>query len=493
MAESAVAADTPKEEAPCAPSLPPEVLRLILRLLPVDARMCAAGVSPAWRAAADATLFASLDLSTHTGGLARPASDGLLRAAAARAAGALTALDLRGCEAVSYRALLAVVRAHAATLATLHTGALCFTPNTAPATGQPRAHAPAPVDVFRLEALLRGGAPALTCLGASVAATKVAEASRLLEAQEAPLAPLRVHALHLATTERAVDAAVWARFTGALGSATALRALHLRTHHGFDAAWLDDVVDAALAARLRSLTLQDCRLNPPGMLRALARLLAEGALTDLTLHNCCGMLRVMGDMTPAPPADVALFFDALRTCGSLRRLSLHTTGVCVAPSTAVALLGALTGHASLASLTLHDHFATSKEAALHVDGALAALLDAPSSALTHLDVPWCSNSAAAAGGADCAVGAGSAFAAAARRNAARVAVAPARCCAPHAARSSRVDAAPPLDARGDATDHRRGAPPASVPRAAPGASIKHTYECGRQDAGRSPSPPPPPG
>jgi hypothetical protein len=305
----------------------------------VDARLCAAGVCRAWHAAADATLFASLDLSPHTGGLAHgPASDALLRAAAGRAAGALTALDVRGCEALTYRALIGVVREHAATLATLHTDLLCFEQQyyEPPAA----VYAPGPLDVYRLEALLRAGAPALTCLGAHVLAATVPEAARLLEAEEAPLAPLRVHALHVSLRAPDVDDVTFARFLRALRAAPALRALcvpacmRLQGHGLLDgAARMDAFVDAVInAPRLRSLTL-DCRLAwAPALLPPLARLLDDGdggggggALEELELREAHRGHRpqavgIGGAARPAQPADVADFRLALRAGGSLREL-----------------------------------------------------------------------------------------------------------------------------------------------------------------------------
>ncbi len=396
-----------------AASLPAEVLLLIFSRLPVDGRLCAAGVCRAWRAASrDASLYATVDLTPRTSGLARPACDGLLRCVSARAVGALTSLDVRGCEALTYRALLAVVRAHSSTLATLRAGQLLI----GAAPGGNAAHFAAPIDAFRLEALLRGGAPALTRLDASALASTVAEASRLLEAVEAPLAPLRVHTLHFVVDAPVADDDACTRFFAALVRAAPLDALHtpVRTLlRGTVRA--EAFVDAALAARLRSLTVDHDEHTRVAelLLPPLARLLRGGTLTALALHRSGD---VMSEEAPA------VFVDALRDSTSLRRLALHHTGVCKSPAAAAALLGALTGHASLASLTLSDssgNFPASLTA--DVDAALAALLDAPSAALTHLDVPW---SPAHSERRARARAASSAFAAAAARNSPRVRLVP---------------------------------------------------------------------
>jgi hypothetical protein len=207
------------------------------------------------------------------------------------------------------------------------------------------------------------------------------------------------------------------RFYDALVRAAPLDALHMPVHMLLrGAARAEAFVDAALAARLRGLTLDDHVLqnSPDGLLRALARLLGGGTLTALALHRGGG---VVVDATPA--AEVALFFGALRDSASLRRLTLHGTRVCKAPAAVAALLGALTGHASLASLTLSDLRADFPASLIaDVDAALAALLDAPSAALTHLDVPWSpAHSERAARARGCAA---SAFGAAAARNSPRV-------------------------------------------------------------------------
>jgi hypothetical protein len=103
-------------------ALPNALLLEVLSRLPVDCRLRCREVCRAWRAALnERSLWRRLDLSPATGGLARVTSDGLLRAAAARAAGHLETLDVSGCCTNQYGALMEVVRANSASLRELHT------------------------------------------------------------------------------------------------------------------------------------------------------------------------------------------------------------------------------------------------------------------------------------------------------------------------------------------------------------------------------------
>jgi hypothetical protein len=107
------------------PSLPLALaLVIFFALLPVDQRMLrCAEVCRAWRdALAERSLWTLLDLSKASGGLARPATDALLRAAAARAGGQLQFLDVSDCEeSITHACLLAVLVANAGALGALPT------------------------------------------------------------------------------------------------------------------------------------------------------------------------------------------------------------------------------------------------------------------------------------------------------------------------------------------------------------------------------------
>ncbi len=96
--------------------LPHALFLLILALLPADTRLRCAEVRRGWRAAAtERSLWLRLDLSPESVlGLVTEAM--LLRAAAARAGGALLSLAVADCPRISPDALLAVATANAATL-----------------------------------------------------------------------------------------------------------------------------------------------------------------------------------------------------------------------------------------------------------------------------------------------------------------------------------------------------------------------------------------
>jgi hypothetical protein len=108
-----------EREGGCLAPLPHALVLFIFSLLPVDQRLRCLEVCKGWYAALhERSLWTRLDMST-TAGLARPATDALLRAAAVRAGGQLQALHLTDCEATDYDALLAVARANADTLTEL--------------------------------------------------------------------------------------------------------------------------------------------------------------------------------------------------------------------------------------------------------------------------------------------------------------------------------------------------------------------------------------
>jgi hypothetical protein len=100
-------------------TLPHALVLLIFSLVPVDQRLRCLEVCKGWYATLnERSLWSRLELSA-TAGLARRATDALLRAAAARAAGQLQTLYLTDCAAITHDALLAVVRANADTLTEL--------------------------------------------------------------------------------------------------------------------------------------------------------------------------------------------------------------------------------------------------------------------------------------------------------------------------------------------------------------------------------------
>jgi hypothetical protein len=97
-------------------SLPHALLLHVFAALPADARLRCAEVCRGWRSAlAERSLWTRLDVSTSSG-VAHRVTDSLLRAAAAKAGGALAALDVSGCTHLTHAALLAVAAANAGAL-----------------------------------------------------------------------------------------------------------------------------------------------------------------------------------------------------------------------------------------------------------------------------------------------------------------------------------------------------------------------------------------
>jgi hypothetical protein len=156
--------------------LPHAVVLLILSLLPVDTRLRCAEVCRSWRTAAtERSLWLRLDLSPESGIARRRITDALLRAAAARAGGALLSLAVTDCDYIPPPALLAVAMENAATL---QEARLCL-------------GAWPGLSCEQLEALLRG-APRLRTLHAEMQCT-AAESRRFLR-NEPPFEALRVTA-----------------------------------------------------------------------------------------------------------------------------------------------------------------------------------------------------------------------------------------------------------------------------------------------------------
>jgi hypothetical protein len=349
-------------------SLPLALTQHVLSLLPADARARAACVCRLWRATLeDGQAWAALDL-TAAAGLARPATVGALRAAAARARGALRTLDVSSCAGITHAALLAVVAANAGALFRL------------------RAHGSAWArDVASVRALA-AAAPRLHTLDADVEAADVAEAAEALR-REGRLAPLRLRALAVdcggasaeALTSLAADVA-------SHGSLTRLSLTHARLHAP---GVLDALVGALLARRVPSLALWECTF-PDAPAASLARLCAGGALQELSLISSL----VAADDAPLLRGDdaagAAALAAALAGNASLGSVTLMGVGLWRDAGAAAALLGALTGHPSLRTLKLPLNAIGGDAARRGAAGAaLGALVAANAAALTELDVSYC--------------------------------------------------------------------------------------------------------
>jgi hypothetical protein len=359
-----VAAVMERQSSALAP-LPHALALAVFALLPVDQRLRCREVCRGWRAVLteDLSLWRCLDLSSSGVSPSRVVTDGLLRAAAARAAGHLETLDVSGCAHLSHAALMAVVTANSVSLRQLH---LRF-----------GAEVLSHWAVAEVEVLLRA-APRLLACHAAVYTSEVAVARAMLRA-EPPFTALRLESLSVGDFENddtvAADEVV--ELAGDLSACSFIRELDF-WGAVLDVPALDALVVAALARRFQTLRLVDCDLSAVSV-PALARLLGGGVLTKLAVY---GGGRVLLD---APAA--AVLAHALRACSTLTVLALsgvqlwHDRG-------AATLLGALTGHARLCMLDLSENGINAADRAA-AGAALGALVAANAPALTELRLADC--------------------------------------------------------------------------------------------------------
>jgi hypothetical protein len=280
-------------------ALPPVLALQIFAALPADTRLRCAEVCTAWCAAvAERSLWTRLDLSLKSG-VTHAVTPALLRAAVAKARGALTALDVSGVWLPVHHAgaLREVLAANAGTLRELR----CL-------RGRDHDWITVPV----LEELL-SAAPQLRVCEADVdlAATE----GRALR-NEGVFVPLRVCAAYLYNADAATLVPLFAD-VAAHTSLSELQVLGAR----FDVpAVLDAFGDAALSLPLlRAVSFCGCRLLPASA-PALARLLGSGTLSTLRITRPV--------LLDAPAA--ALLGDALRAVTTLTVLtfeSAHSFGV----------------------------------------------------------------------------------------------------------------------------------------------------------------------
>jgi hypothetical protein len=352
----AAEADNAATALPLSP-LPHAIVLDIFARLPVDARARCACVCRGWRAVtSEPSLWRRLDLSPSSG-VSVAITDAVLRGATARARGGLAWLDVSGCADVTHEALLAMLRANAATLSELR-------------ISNPDDYTPLAV----LEALL-AAAPRLTRCEADVICASE-QAPRLLR-NEPPYGALRVRRLAVDFADDGVEAhALLPPLCAAVSAHASLTSLQLHYVSLAAPATLDAVVDAVLASRLHTLDLYDCGLCPAST-PALVRLLRGGTLLTFHLH-----FRLLD----APSA--ALLADALRENNMLTELSLQYVRLWHdEAAAATTLLGALTGHPSLRSLDCCGNDAGPNAAA--AGAVLGSLIAANAPALTELDISYC--------------------------------------------------------------------------------------------------------
>jgi hypothetical protein len=333
----------------------------------VDDRLLFAEVCRSWRAALEErSVWIRLDLTASGVSPKCAVTDALLHAAVKRARGELVALDLRDCTRVTFDALLAAVTANSA-LRELRTHSLW----------SPAYEHGAPLLTDALQTLLRA-APRLAVCEADVQCHELALARRVLR-NEPPFAPLHLRSFEFGGEEVDVDEADVLALAADLVSHAHLQRLDLLYAPLNTSAALDAVVDAALMRQLTSVTFYVCRLSPDSA-PALVRLIGGGALAELVIH---GDGRQLLDI----PTALALG-NALRASSTLTALTLLAVGLWRDPAAATALLGALTGHASLRSLDIcyNEAEPAGQEEA---GAALGALVAANAPALTELRVLGC--------------------------------------------------------------------------------------------------------
>jgi hypothetical protein len=359
-------ADTAAEEK-CFASLPTALAHLVFALLPVDQRMRCAEVCPSWRVMLqERSLWLRLDLSEASGGLARPATNALLRAAAARAAGQLQSINVAECRGITHACLLAVLTANAGALREL------------------RACRGNLVGMAAAEELLRA-APQLRVFDADMDCESVADAQRLLR-NEGAFAPLRLRKIQVTFAYSAQTEATVLSLAEDLASHTSLVDVFLAGAPLDTPAALDAIVAVALANRFSALALANCRLSPASA-PALARLLGGDVLR---------MLYITNDEVPLlDAAAAAVLRDALRTNSTLAMLLLLDTMLWHDPAGAVTLLGSVTAHRSLRYLDLTNNPIGDAQ---HAAGAaLGALVTGDAPALLYLDLSGCGLQEAALG------------------------------------------------------------------------------------------------
>ena len=216
-------------------------------------------------------------------------------------------------------------------------------------------------------------APLLQVLTAEEVTCTWQDAPRMLRA-EPPFAPLQMrHGLDVRFDEDRIIGGTerFGPFVAALADTTlqpALSELRVRFADTAQPALMGALVDAALARRLRALTLDSC--TPPAAAQ-LARLLAEGSLAAFEID---------GGTPLCDAADAVLVADALRMNTTLTRLSLLCGSLCRDMRVAGAILAALVGHPSLHVVHIIGEIAATEDLGAF-GAALAALIAADAPAL----------------------------------------------------------------------------------------------------------------
>jgi hypothetical protein len=366
LGEADVASHAQRDPAPaCAFSSLPHVLLLhVFAALPADARLRCAEVCRGWRSAlAERSLWTRLNLSTSSG-VAHRVTDALLRAAAAKAVGALAALDVSGCEQLTHEAMLAVFTANASSLRELDSHKCLFHGFL--------------LHPAHIETLLRA-APRMHIMVADMYGVAFPEVLSCLR-NEGVFAPLQLRRLEI-DAEGEDDADV-IEVAQSMSSHAFLEEFCIFDAVFEDVAALDALVDAALARRMRLAQFEQCRLSPVSV-PSLVRLLGSSALKELRITDLMGA----GQQLLDEPAAV-LLASALQGNTTLVALQLKAVGLLANQGAAAVLLSALVAHPSLRDMALYEDSVDADEAA-SAGFMLSALLAANAPALRYVSVAKC--------------------------------------------------------------------------------------------------------
>ena len=339
-------------------SLPRAVLLNVFAALPCVERARVALIQRSWRdALAEPAAWARLDLSRDSG-VSVALSDALLRGAAARARGQLTALVLEDPQwAISFDALLEVVTANVQSLSELS----CFSAGFSSVEVERLARAAPQLRVFLTKT-----------------DDNVASAARKLR-NDAPFGALRLRSLALFESPNTGDADVMA-LAAALPGHTSLRQLDLNRVSLRTPAVFDALADAVTRSAVSSLSIYGCGLSPASV-PALARILHCGALTSLTIYN---------DNGPGHPSllleapSALLLADAIAANRTLLHQRLIFVEFWEDAAAAAAVMRAVTGHPRLQELDLSRNSSDDAEAKRLAGASLGALVGANAPSLQKL-------------------------------------------------------------------------------------------------------------
>jgi hypothetical protein len=331
--------------------LPHAAVLLILRLVPFHERTRLTAVAKSWRAFCSAVaLWADLDL-TERGGVPRAVvSDAMLFQGAALAGGQLRTLQLElrrddpeqagGGElagGVKTAALHVVLSANAHTLRRLRLGV------AAQHGGRCGADSFAAIEVLDLYDLLRV-VPLLDACEVDAVECSPLNSPRALLLREGPYRALHMRRLQCpAFTAAALEEEV----LGHVAQHGSLEELHIDDCQIDVRATVEDIVEAAISARLRALAITNpmrhqCTSMGSEDVPAVVRLLKAGWLHQLYL--ACG--------DAFDSESVASFAKTLKRNKTLRALDLHFQGCRQQEDVLTALLDALAGHPRIEQLWL---------------------------------------------------------------------------------------------------------------------------------------------